>query len=220
MYLIVCIEYKRAVQKCVLFYRGQPWPNGKSVGLVTRGCGFWISAPVGIVHDWGETLEQGTEPSTAPRTTQCRLPTAPGVCALEWVKCREHISLLVILCIIVYVTNKKLFFFNGEKSCIPEDWSQKGPFALLGIMYNTRQSKWSVNLCTAWNSIGLWVLDGVTWEIAATTTSLYIHMTVKHYQAHSAENRCVCVREKRKKERKRKRKRKRKKERKVSHMHV
>ncbi len=33
--------------------------------------------------------------------------TAPGVCALGWVKCREHISLLVILCIIVYVTNKK-----------------------------------------------------------------------------------------------------------------
>ncbi len=32
--------------------------------------------------------------------------TAPGVCALGWVKCREHISLLVILCIIVYVINK------------------------------------------------------------------------------------------------------------------
>ncbi len=40
--------------------------------------------------------------------------TAPGVCVLGWVKCREHISLLVILCIIVYVTNKKkyiVFFF-------------------------------------------------------------------------------------------------------------
>ncbi len=30
--------------------------------------------------------------------------TAPGVCALGWVKYREHISLLVILCIIMYVT--------------------------------------------------------------------------------------------------------------------
>jgi len=44
------------------------------------------------------------------------LLTAPGVCTLGWVKCREHISLLVILCIIVYVTNKDhlsliLFFF-------------------------------------------------------------------------------------------------------------
>ncbi len=33
--------------------------------------------------------------------------TAPGVCALGWVKYREHISLLVILRIIVYETNKK-----------------------------------------------------------------------------------------------------------------
>ncbi len=32
--------------------------------------------------------------------------TAPGVCALGWVKYREHISLLVILWIIVYVTKK------------------------------------------------------------------------------------------------------------------
>ncbi len=39
--------------------------------------------------------------------------TAPSVCALGWVKYREHISLLVILCIIVYVTNKK----NKENSC-------------------------------------------------------------------------------------------------------
>ncbi len=65
-----------------------------------------ISAPAGIVHDWAETLEQGTEPTAAPRAPQCRLPTDPGVCALGWVKCSEHISLLVILFIIVYVTNK------------------------------------------------------------------------------------------------------------------
>ncbi len=70
----------------------------------------WISAPAGIVHDWGETLEQGTEPPTAPRAPQRWLPTAPGVCALGWVKCRAHISLMVILCIIVCVTNKKILF--------------------------------------------------------------------------------------------------------------
>ncbi len=40
------------------------------------------------------------------------MPTAPGVCALEWVKCREHISLLVILCIIMYVTNKKNIYIK------------------------------------------------------------------------------------------------------------
>ncbi len=41
--------------------------------------------------------------------------TAPSVCALGWVKYREHISLLVILCIIVYVTKTTtktfLYFF-------------------------------------------------------------------------------------------------------------
>ncbi len=37
------------------------------------------------------------------------MPTAPSVCALGWVKYRENISLLVVLCIIVYVTKKKLF---------------------------------------------------------------------------------------------------------------
>ncbi len=48
--------------------------------------------------------------STAPGVC---VSTAPGVCALGWVKCREHISLLVILCIIVYVTKKlKISVFN------------------------------------------------------------------------------------------------------------
>ncbi len=61
-----------------------------------------VPAPAGSVHDWGETLEQGTKPPTAPRALHSRLPTAP----LGWVKCREHISLLIILCIILYVTNK------------------------------------------------------------------------------------------------------------------
>ncbi len=54
-------------------------------------------------HDWGETLEQGTEPPSAPWAPQHkRLPTAPGVCsrcvcvhcfvcALGWVKCRAQI---------------------------------------------------------------------------------------------------------------------------------
>ncbi len=38
------------------------------------------------------------------------------VCTLGWVKCREHISLLIILCIIVYVTNKA---HPSYLSCIP-----------------------------------------------------------------------------------------------------
>ncbi len=38
-------------------------------------------------HDWGETLEQGTEPPTAPRAPQQYV----CVCALGWVKCRAQI---------------------------------------------------------------------------------------------------------------------------------
>ncbi len=45
-------------------------------------------------------LSKAPNPQLLPG--HCRLPTAP----LGWVKCREHISLLIILCIIVYVTNK------------------------------------------------------------------------------------------------------------------
>ncbi len=49
-------------------------------------------------HNWGETLEQGTEHPTAPwAPQQKRLPTAPGVCSLlcvcahGWVKSRAQI---------------------------------------------------------------------------------------------------------------------------------
>ncbi len=83
----------------------------RALGLkpeVTQGCGFesplWQEVSTTEVRPLGKapTLGQGTEPPTAPRALLCRLPTAP----LGWVKCREHISLLIILCIIVYVTNK------------------------------------------------------------------------------------------------------------------
>ncbi len=72
---------------------------------VTQGFGFesWLWQEVSTTEV--RPLSKAPPP-TAPRAPQCRLPTAPGVCALGWVKCREHISLLIILCIIVYVTNK------------------------------------------------------------------------------------------------------------------
>ncbi len=46
--------------------------------------------------------------TTAPRALHSLMCGCPllQVCTLGWVKCREHISLLIILCIIVYVTNK------------------------------------------------------------------------------------------------------------------
>ncbi len=52
----------------------------------------------------GSNSSSGRKSMTAPRVPHSQLPTAPS--ALGWVKCREHISLLIILCIIVYVTNK------------------------------------------------------------------------------------------------------------------
>ncbi len=70
---------------------------------VTQSCGFksrlWQEVST---RKSPKALEQGTEPPTAPQVLQCWLPTTP----LGWVKCREYISLLNILCIIVYVTNK------------------------------------------------------------------------------------------------------------------
>ncbi len=73
----------------------------------TFGPGLWVrvSAPAEIVLGWGETLGRGAEPPTAIQALHRRLPAAPGVCALGWVECREHILLLIKLCIIVYVTN-------------------------------------------------------------------------------------------------------------------
>ncbi len=45
-------------------------------------------------HDWGETLEQGTKPPTAPRALPHWLPTALGVRVrtLGWAKCRAQIQ--------------------------------------------------------------------------------------------------------------------------------
>ncbi len=52
-------------------------------------------------------LGWGAEPPTALWVPHRQLPTAPGVGALGWVECREHIFLLlIILRIIVYVTMK------------------------------------------------------------------------------------------------------------------
>ncbi len=47
-------------------------------------------------HDWGETLEQGTDPPTAPRAPQYGCPLLQVCvhcceCALGWVKCRGQI---------------------------------------------------------------------------------------------------------------------------------
>ncbi len=58
--------------------------------------------------------------NTAPGVCVCVcVPTAPSVCALGWVKCREHISLLVILCISVYMTKKN--YNNNNNNILKTD---------------------------------------------------------------------------------------------------
>ncbi len=59
---------------------------------VTQGCGF-------------ESRLRPGSPRLLPGRCTVGCPLLQ-VCTLGWVKCREHISLLIILCIIVYVTNK------------------------------------------------------------------------------------------------------------------
>ncbi len=62
-----------------------------------------------LLHHWTCETRPNPAPTGSPRllpgrrTVGCQLLQ---VCTLGWVKCREHISLLIILCIIVYVTNK------------------------------------------------------------------------------------------------------------------
>ncbi len=60
-----------------------------------------------ITNTFQSLLKVLTVSSSRPARCDGVDPGGGGVtCALGWVKCREHISLLVILCIIVYVTNK------------------------------------------------------------------------------------------------------------------
>ncbi len=51
---------------------------------------------------WARHRTPDCSPGAAMSAAHC----TGCVCALGWVKYREHISLLIILCIIVYVTNK------------------------------------------------------------------------------------------------------------------
>ncbi len=79
--------------------------------LQLDGCNVTSSTVknLGVILDSNLSFENhagsGRKSTTTPRALNSRLPTAP-MCAFGWVKCIEHISVLIILCIIVYVTNK------------------------------------------------------------------------------------------------------------------
>ncbi len=87
-------------------FRDSRGSNRQSIGLVTQGCGFESRLRQELFTTEVRPLSKAPYLQTAPRAPHRQLPTASGVCTLGWVKSREHISLLVILCIIVYVTNK------------------------------------------------------------------------------------------------------------------
>ncbi len=77
------------------------WNNGSIVNVKIIEC---------VSNKW--ILYKVTCGGRAGASPEWTVSTAPSVCVLGWVKCREHISLLVILCIIVYVTNYNIYFLN------------------------------------------------------------------------------------------------------------
>ncbi len=83
---------------------GSRGSNGSSVGLVTRGCGFESQLRQELSMTEVRPLSKAPNLQMLPERRCVGCPLLQ-VCAFGWVKCREHISLLVILCIIVYVTN-------------------------------------------------------------------------------------------------------------------
>ncbi len=58
-----------------LMSNGQPWPNGLSVRLVTRGCGFESRLRQELSTTEVRPLSKAPNPQLL-----CRLHTAPGVC--------------------------------------------------------------------------------------------------------------------------------------------
>ncbi len=56
-----------------------------------------VPAPAGSVHDWGETLEQGTKPPTAPRA----LPVGCPLLHLDGLNAENtfHSSLYSVYCV-------------------------------------------------------------------------------------------------------------------------
>ncbi len=71
---------------------------------VTQGCGFESRLRQELSMTEVRPLSKAPNPQLLPGRRSVGCPLLQ-VCALEWVKCRKHISLSIILCIIVYVTN-------------------------------------------------------------------------------------------------------------------
>ncbi len=71
---------------------------------ITQGCGFESQLWQEVSTTEVRALSKAPNPQLLAAVLAAHCSRC--VCGLGWVKCREHISLLIILCIIVYVTNK------------------------------------------------------------------------------------------------------------------
>ncbi len=71
---------------------------------VTQGCEFESRLRQEASTTEVRPLSKAPIPQTAP--VPGRRKVGCPLLQFGWVKCREHISLLIILCILVYVTNK------------------------------------------------------------------------------------------------------------------
>ncbi len=70
---------------------------------VTQGCGFESQLWQEVSTTEVRPLSKAPNPQLLPGRCNVGCPLLQVCVALEWVKCREHISLLII---IVYVTKK------------------------------------------------------------------------------------------------------------------
>ncbi len=104
-------DYRRAILLCIVMIMGSAytffvsWSEQNSravVGLMDRVLDL---KPEANGRLWVRIPAPTGSPRLLPGRCTVGCPLLQ-VCTLGWVKCREHISLLIILCIIVYVTNK------------------------------------------------------------------------------------------------------------------
>ncbi len=92
----------------------------RELDLEPKGCRFKYQVRQGLsvgsvnnhrslhpqYHDWGETLEQGTEPPTAPRAPQHWLPTAQGACCRAQIPSMGHqVTYFIMVSVLVNFYN-------------------------------------------------------------------------------------------------------------------
>ncbi len=115
--VIACRDNKSSISIEMYLFRCYWWNNGSivNVNIIQRVSSKLILYKVHAVAVL-ELLLSELWPLLQVCVCACvRASTAPGVCVLGWVKCREQIALLVILCIIMYVkkkNSKPIFFFT------------------------------------------------------------------------------------------------------------